>query len=58
MSLEEWKKLCRKAWEIDYDYLQIDSFVKIEHGRYTIRNCENNTFIECIPDTKTFYFHI
>ena len=24
-NLEEWKQLCRKAWENDYDYLQIDS---------------------------------
>ena len=23
MNLEEWKQLCRKAWENDYDYLQI-----------------------------------
>ena len=28
MNLEEWKQLCRKAWEKEYDYLQIDRFVK------------------------------
>ena len=38
MNLEEWKQLCRKAWENDYDYLQIDRFAKIGEGRYTIRN--------------------
>ena len=29
MNLEEWKQLCPKAWENDYDYLQKDSFAKI-----------------------------
>ena len=28
MKVEEWKQLCRKAWENDYDYLQIDRFAK------------------------------
>ena len=27
--LEEWKQLCRKNWENDYDYFQIDRFAKI-----------------------------
>ena len=30
MNIEEWKQLCRKAWENDYDYLLIDRFAKIE----------------------------
>ena len=55
MSLEEWKKLFRKAWENDYEYLQIDRFVKIREGRYTIRNCEKITFTECIPETNPFW---
>ena len=54
MNLEEWKQLCRKAWENDYDYLQIDRFVKIGNGRYTIRNCNKNKYIECTPETKLF----
>ena len=33
MNLEEWKQLCRKAWEIDYEFLQIDRFAKIVEGR-------------------------
>ena len=53
MNLEEWKQLCRKAWENDYDYLQIDRSAKIGNGRYTIRNCKNN-YIECTPETKPF----
>ena len=54
MNLEEWKQLCRKAWEIDYDYLQIDRFAKIGNGRYTIRNCNKTTYIECTLQTKPF----
>ena len=54
MNLEEWKQLSRKAWENDYDYLQIDRFAKIGNGRYTIRNCNKNKYIECTPETKPF----
>ena len=54
MNLEEWKQLCRKAWENDYDYLQIDRFAKIGNGRYTIRNCNKTTYTECTPETKPF----
>ena len=24
MTLQEWKQLCRKAWENEYDYLKVD----------------------------------
>ena len=51
MNLEEWKQLCRKAWENDYDYSQTDRFAKIGESRYTIRNCNKNTYIECTPET-------
>ena len=53
MTLEEKKQLCRKAWENDYDYLQIDRFAKLERDRY-IRNCNKNTYLEAIPETKPF----
>ena len=56
MNLEEWKKLCRKAWENDYDDLQLDRFTEIGKGMYTIRICNKNTYIEGIPETKHFYF--
>ena len=46
MNLEDWKQLCRKAWEIEYDYLQIDIIAKIGNGRYIIRNCNKTTYIE------------
>ena len=52
MNLEECKSLCRKAWANDYDYLEIDRCAKVGEGRYTIRNCNKNTYIECILETK------
>ena len=32
MNLEEWKVLCRKTWENDYDYLKTDRFSKKRRG--------------------------
>ena len=52
MNLEEWKQLRLKAWENVYDCLKIDRFAKIGEGRYTIRNCNTTTLIECTPETK------
>ena len=52
MNLDECKRLCGKAWENDYDYIHIDRFAKRVVGRYTIRNCNWNAFIECTPETK------
>ena len=57
MNLQEWKSLCRKAWENDYDYLQIDRFAKIGEDRYTKRNCNKTTYTEAIPETKPFRLH-
>ena len=54
MNLDEWKELCRKAWENDCEYLQIDRFAKIGEGRYTFRNCSKATYLECTPETKPF----
>ena len=54
MSLEEWKQLCRKAWENDYDYLQIDRFDNNGEGRYTIGKCDKTIYSECTPETKPF----
>ena len=39
MNLQEWKQLCRKGWENDYDYLQMYRFAKVREGRHTIRKC-------------------
>ena len=54
MNLEEWKQLCRKAWENDYDYLQINRFAEMRVGRYTIKNCDKSIYTECTPETKPF----
>ena len=54
MNLEEWKEFCRKAWENDYDYLQLERFAKIGEGKYIIKNCNQTTRIECTPETKPF----
>ena len=54
MNSNEWKQLCRKAWENDYDFLQIDRFAKLGEGRYTIRNSDKNIYIECTPERKHF----
>ena len=54
MNLEEWKQLCRKAWENGNDYLQISRFAKLAEGRYTIGTCNKNTYLECTPLTKPF----
>ena len=54
MNLEEWKQLRRRAWENDYDYLQMDRFAKIGKGMYTIRNCNKTIYTECTPETKPF----
>ena len=54
ISLEEWKQLCRKAWENELDYLQIDRFAKTGEVRYTVRTYSKNTYIECTPETKPF----
>ena len=54
MKLREWKQLCRKARENDYDYIQIHSLAKIREGRCTIRNCIKTTYRECTPETKPF----
>ena len=54
INLEEWKQLCRKAWGNDCKYLQIDRLAKIGEGRYTVRNCNKNTYMECTSETKLF----
>ena len=54
INLQNWKQLCRKAWEIDCDCSQIVRFAKVGEGRYTIRNCNKKTYEECTPEMKPF----
>ena len=54
MNLEEWKSLCRQAWENGYECSQVDRFAKIGEGRYTVKNFTKITYMECNPKTKPF----
>ena len=57
MNYDEFKEKCRKSWEEDYNYLCIDRYRKREQGRYCICNENNDTYLECIPETKPFDYH-
>ena len=48
----DFKELCRKSWEEDYNYIRIDKFKKKDQGRYCICNESKKTYIECTPDTR------
>ena len=54
MSYDEFKELCKKLWEEDYNYLCIDRTKKKEQGRYCICNESKNTYIERTPEKKPF----
>ena len=54
MSYDEFKELCRKSWEEDYNYLCIDRSKKRDQGRYCICNESKNTYLEATPQTKPF----
>ena len=52
MSYDDFKQLCRRAWEEDYIYLYFDRSKKRDQGRYCNCNESKNTYNECIPKTK------
>ena len=54
MNYDEFKDLCRKSWEEDYNYLYIDRSKKRDQGRYCICNESKKTYIEATPQTKAF----
>ena len=54
MNYDEFKELCRKSWDEDYNYLFIDRSKKRDQGRYCICNESKNTYIEATPQTKLF----
>ena len=54
MNYDEFKQLCKKSWEEEYNYLCIDRFKKKDQGRYCICNESKNTYIQCIPETDPF----
>ena len=55
MNLQDWKRLCRKAWENDFDYLQEHRFEKKLEGRYNIGKCNTATDLERTTGTKHFW---
>ena len=54
MNYDEFKDLCRKSWEEDYNYLYIDRSKKRDQGKYCICNESKKTYIEATPQTKPF----
>ena len=54
MNYDEFRELCRKSWEEDYNYLCIGRSKKIDQGKYCICNESKKTYIEATPQTKPF----
>ena len=54
MTYDEFKELCRKSWDEDYNYLCIDRSKKRDQGRYCICNESKKTYIEATLQTKPF----
>ena len=55
MNYVEFKELCKKSWEEDYNYLYIDRSKKRDQGKYCICNESKKTYIEATPQTKPFW---
>ena len=58
MKYDEFKDLCRKSWEEDYNYLYIDRSEKRDQAKYCICNESKKTYIEATPQTKPFKKHM
>ena len=54
MKYDEFKEMCHKAWEEEYNYLYIDMTKNKNEGRYRIFNEGKPTYIECICETNPF----
>ena len=54
MRYDEYKPLCRKSLEDDYNYLCIGRSKRRVQGRYCICNENKITYIECTPERKLF----
>ena len=52
MNYDEFKELCRKSREEDYNYLYIDKSKKRDQGKYCICIESKNTYLEATPQTK------
>ena len=54
MNYDEFKELCRKSWEEDYNYLCVDRSKKRDQGRFCLCNESKKTYIEATPQTNPF----
>ena len=54
MKYDEFKEICHKAWNEEYNYLCIDMTKNKNEGKYCIFNESKTTYIECICETNPF----
>ena len=54
MTYDEFKELCRKSWDEDYNYLCIDRSKKRDQGRYCICNESKKNIYRSNTSDKTF----
>ena len=54
MKYDEFKEMCHKAWNEEYNYLCIDTAKNKNEGKYCIFNESKTTYIECICETNPF----
>ena len=54
MNYDEFKQMCHKAWNEEYNYLCIDMTKNKTDGKYRIFNESKTIYIECIPETEPF----
>ena len=54
MNYDEFKELCKKSWEENYNYICIDRSKKRDRGKYCICNESKKTYLEATPQTKPF----
>ena len=54
MKYDEFKEMCHKAWNEEYNYLCIDMTKNKNEGKYRIFNESKTTYIDCIPESESF----
>ena len=57
MSYDEFKRLCRKSWVEDYNYLCIDRSKRRDQGRFCVCNESKKTYTAAAPQKKVFRLH-
>ena len=54
MKYDEFKEMCHKAWDENFNYLCIDMTKNKNEGKYRTFNGSKTTYIDCIPETELF----